>query len=320
MPLLKKYVQMMCTVMNLLRKGMMAPIWSIMVFSAEDMIATPIEDRLLGQPTLQASDIHDVQAEFVADPFIVEHNSQVYMFFEVLNKASGRGEIGVAISVDGSKWSYDRIVLREPFHLSYPQVFKDQDEWFMIPETIGANRVLLYKAVEFPSQWTIAAEMMTGRYLDPTLVKHNDKWWLFAGSEGKNLHLFCSDHLEGPWKEHPRSPIVTNDISAGRPGGRIISVGDYLYRYSQDGTDYYGRSLKGYKINKLSELEYEDEEMPVILKGTDQENDWRRDGMHHMDQLRMNNNQWLVAVDGHRFVKWNYIAWKMDRIKAKYFS
>ncbi len=46
--------------------------------------------------------------------------SNWFTFFEVLSREYGRGEIGLAASVDGFEWQYRQIVLREPFHLSYP--------------------------------------------------------------------------------------------------------------------------------------------------------------------------------------------------------
>ena len=72
---------------------------------------------------LTADDVNDVSASFVADPFMLIVNSIYYMFFEVFNKESNHGDIGLAISNDGKKWIYQQIVLDEQFHLSYPYVF-----------------------------------------------------------------------------------------------------------------------------------------------------------------------------------------------------
>lgn len=295
-------------------------IWSIKVFSSNDIISKSLFEINMDTPTLQASDVNDIQAEFVADPFIIKYDSQFFMFFEVLNKRSGRGEIGVASSSDGGKWDYQQIVLREEFHLSYPQVFKVNDEMFMLPETTGANRVLLYKAKKFPFQWEIANELFLGDFLDPSIVKYEGKWWIFAGSDSGNLHLYYSEKLEGPWIEHPKSPMITNDKSITRPGGRIIVSGGHIYRYTQDCFPYYGNSVSVFKVNKISESEYREEEISLILSGTNKDNDWRKDGMHHIDQLMVDDNQWLIAVDGHRTHKSNYFSWKLDRIIAKIFS
>ncbi|HEY0729749.1 MAG TPA: hypothetical protein VGD38_16825, partial [Pyrinomonadaceae bacterium] len=85
-------------------------------------------------PTLSKQNVTDVPTTFVADPFMI-HDGSWHMFFEVL-LTSDKGEIGLATSDNGLDWTYQQIVLREEFHLSYPYVFKWQDTYYMIPETL----------------------------------------------------------------------------------------------------------------------------------------------------------------------------------------
>ncbi len=60
----------------------------------------------------------------VADPFLWQHHSGLYLFYEVKNLAKGRGEIGVAQSTDGgATFKHLGVVLDEPWHLSYPFIF-----------------------------------------------------------------------------------------------------------------------------------------------------------------------------------------------------
>jgi hypothetical protein len=47
-----------------------------------------------------------------------------YLFYEVCNVKTKRGEIGFSTSKDLLKWNYGGIVLQERFHLSYPYVFR----------------------------------------------------------------------------------------------------------------------------------------------------------------------------------------------------
>ncbi|MNI61784.1 hypothetical protein D3C73_1170700 [compost metagenome] len=190
----------------------------------------------------------------------------------------------------------------------------------MLPETAEVNHVVLYKASEFPYKWEVACDLINGRYLDPSIVKMNDKWWIFAGTGKGDLHLFHSEQLEGPWIEHPQSPIITSNMRITRPGGRITVSDGIVYRYTQSDYPHYGESVRLFKVNKLSETEYEEEEVSLILSGTHKDDDWRRDGMHHIDQLKINDNQWLVAVDGYTSHTKNYVLWKLDRIKSKLFS
>ncbi|WJH32317.1 hypothetical protein N6H14_18075 [Paenibacillus sp. CC-CFT747] len=303
---------------TLVRKGMKVAVWSIHVFPAGNGLTASPNDALLRQPSLAAADVTDVPAEFVADPFLVQHQSEYYLFFEVLNKASGRGEIAVASSSDGREWFYERVVLQESFHLSYPQVFEHNGEMYMLPESIEANRVQLYKAKSFPYEWEPAGELLGNvRYLDPSLLFSEGRWWMFAGTEEGDLRLFYAEDLFGPWSEHACSPIVTHNKRISRPGGRVIRDGKTVYRYTQSAYPDYGGSVSAFRILKLTVDDYEEEEVGRVLGATNREGDWHKDGMHHVDQLRLTDGRWLVAVDGHRCSHMSYPAWKLSRWIAK---
>ncbi|MFD2613947.1 glucosamine inositolphosphorylceramide transferase family protein [Paenibacillus gansuensis] len=303
--------------MNVLRKEMLHPVWSIKVFPSQDVIREHPGAAKLAAPTLQAKDVTDIPAAFVADPFLVRHGTGYYLFFEVLNKATGKGDIAAASSHDGVTWKYEQVVLTEPYHLSYPQVFLHEGDYYMIPETVGAGKVLLYRAVEFPYRWEVAESLLDGRYTDPSIFQYNGKWWMLGGARGRQLHLFVSDRLEGPWTEHPQSPVIRENPNVSRPGGRIIQEGNRLYRYMQDGEPYYGSSTRMAEITVLTECEYAETELGIVLEGSRKEQDWSKDGMHHIDQLKLEEDMWMVAVDGHYFEREPYVRWKLRRVGAK---
>ena len=315
-------VKRSCIRSSLILKGLNNSIWSIKVFNSNTLIFEPPEEGCLNNPTIQAKDVSDVKAEFVADPFLVTDNSKYYIFYEILDKKSGRGVIGLSTSDNGIDWNYEKVVLSEKFHLSYPQVLKgNNNDFYMIPETSEANEVILYKAINFPYEWKREVSIINGKYIDPTVFQFNDKWWMFAGSHGgKDLHLFYSESLEGSWIEHPSSPIINNNMHISRPGGRVIvDEQSNIFRYTQDGYPYYGKLTRIFKIKTLTINEYQEEEVKIVLQGTDKEADWRKDGMHHIDQLKVNGDQWIIAVDGHKFEKRNYFSWKLERLLLKIF-
>ena len=97
--------------------------WSIAIYTG----ISPF-DLQPAPPVLTKADITDIPAAFVADPFMLRRDHTWYMFFEVMNIETRLGEIGVATSNDALNWTYDRIVLREPFHLSYPHVFASRSD------------------------------------------------------------------------------------------------------------------------------------------------------------------------------------------------
>src|SRR5215470_11295906 len=191
-------------------------VWSIGIYSGSSPFnlapAAPY-------PVLSAAQVSDADAYYVADPFMLEHEGCWHMYFEVLLRASRRGVIGVATSRDARTWAYRGLVLEQPFHLSYPQVFAHDRTIYMLPETIGAEAVRLYRAVRFPDRFEPVRDLIQGVYADPTIFFEGGLWWILACStpyENRTLNLFFAERLLGPWQEHPRSPIVSDDRHIAR--------------------------------------------------------------------------------------------------------
>ncbi len=273
-------------------------VWSVGIYTGTSPFGLRPSDQVQ-QPVLSRADVTDVPAAFVADPFMVREASTWYMFFEVFNKRTDRGVIGLATSSDALHWSYEQIVLREPFHLSYPYVFKWQDNWWMIPETNEAGAIRLYRARHFPTDWVFAAELVKGRYVDPSIVRWHGRWYLFACVLGnRTLLLFTSEHLAGPYCLHPDNPVVANNPDIARPGGRILNVDGQLFRFAQDDAPHYGNQVWALEITKLTEQTYEEKlilDHPVLsATGTG----WNKVGMHHIDPHRVGQDQWIACVDG----------------------
>ena len=194
-------------------------------------------------PLIRASDITDIKA-FVADPFMFRRDSTWYMFFEVLNALDGRGDIGLAVSRDGYKWEYSKIVLDEPFHLSYPYVFEWDGEIYMIPRVpppgIYVFTVQLISLVAGILWTLLEGEFGTMGYSG---MKTGGGLWRADPYRNNSLRLYYTDDLRGAWKEHPMSPIVKDDANIARPGGRIIMHEGKIYRLAQDCDPTYGKSL-----------------------------------------------------------------------------
>jgi hypothetical protein len=277
-------------------------VWSIGIVSGEDLLGV---SSTVPRAMLKAADVTDVAALFVADPFLIYHaqTASWILFFEVLNKISGRGEIGMAESADTFNWTYREIVLRESCHLSYPYVFHSDGEYYMIPESQGKNSVRLYKAKPFPTKWEYVDDLLFGdSYADTSIVWKDGYWWLFSYISGKmELRLWYSKKIGGPWTEHPFSPIRHGSVKWTRPGGRIVEYSGNLLRFAQDGTKTYGGSLWVFLIEKLTPEEYREVlyvDRP-LLEGTGR--GWNAAGMHHLD-LHENSltNGFIAAVDGHQ--------------------
>ncbi len=278
-------------------------------------------------PVLTAGDVHDVNAQFVADPFIFVVGGRWYMFFEVLNEDRGLGEIGLATSYDGLAWSYDGIVLREGFHLSYPLVFEHNGTYYMIPDISGVPGVWLYKAVGFPLKWEYVTTLVDGRnYADATVFYHNGKWWMFAGegwtSSGRgNCYLFYSNSLLSGWTEHPKSPIVVNDAGKARPGGRsFVFDTNRVVRIAQKDDIIYGQRVRAFEVDQLTETAYHEYEISLSPILYESGSGWNASGMHHFSPW-WTGSKWIAAVDGQNKDIWSigiYVADSECRLDPRF--
>lgn len=280
--------------------------WSIGIYSGPNPFNLTYPEGI-SNPVLTSQDVTDVDALFVADPFMVHKDQTWYLFFEVLNTSTDQGDIGLATSTNGWDWEYQQIILDEPFHISYPYVFKYNSDYYMLPETHCASAVRLYRAIDFPDKWELVKELFPGRFKDPSLLRYNGKWWLFAQSGGNNLSLFYADNLEGPWNGHPKSPLVVRDKNISRPGGRMIVFKDNPIRYTQDCYPSYGNQLRAFAIDLLTPTDYQEHEIDgsPVLKASG--SGWNQAGMHQLDPHRINEGHWIACVDGYPKRKKHFI-------------
>lgn len=257
----------------------------------------------LKNPVLTDKDVSDVQAAYVADPFMVRANQTWYMFMEVLNQKKGRGEIGLATSGDGMDWTYQGIVLAEPFHLSYPYVFEWMGEYYMIPESHQASAVRLYKALQFPTKWQFIKSIIVGhRFSDSSIFQSDNRWWLLTETNPEykfdTLRLYYSEDLLGSWLEHPQSPVIEGNAHIARPGGRVLVINDRIIRYAQDCYPVYGTQVSAIEISRLTTEKYEEClacENPILMPSG---MGWNAAGMHHIDPHPMDDGSWMACVDG----------------------
>ena len=255
-------------------------------------------------PVLSYQDITDVSAIFVADPFMVRHDGLWYLFFEVYNERTDKGEIGLAVSLNARCWEYRGLVLVEDFSVSYPHVFAWQGQFYMAPEMYEQDCVRLYRAKSFPYGWSPVANLIEdGPVADPTPFRHDGSWWMLTCPrplEHDILRLYRSEHLLGPWQEHPRSPVISGDRRSARPAGRVVKGERGLVRFAQDCVPRYGAAIRAFEIARLTPDEYL--EAPAArppIEKPDDERAWNSVRMHHIDAHRLNDGSWLAVVDGH---------------------
>jgi hypothetical protein len=218
---------------------------------------------------------HEIQnpiGRFLADPFVFSHDDCDYIFVEDLFYSDNKGRIS-AVRVKNDGYEFLGVVLEEEFHLSFPFVFKENNDIYMIPESAKNHDIRLYKSVGFPQRWELDSILMSDISAADTMIfKESGVWYLLTnicsagfGDHQSELHIFYSDNL------HSRSwePIISDnpvifDSLRARNGG-IFSHNGNIYRVNQvHGHAHYGKSFCVNKILKISENEYLEEAVSEI--------------------------------------------------------
>jgi hypothetical protein len=222
------------------------------------------------QGSAPPSTIMPPDGRFYADPCLFQRDGRRYVFFEDFDWSSERAVIRYVEIDEHGRHLPPQLALRQDCHLSYPFVFADGDDVYMLPETAGRRTVELYRAERFPGEWTLERVLLTDvTATDATLVRHEGRWWLFVGLvvDGARpideLCLFSSDSLDGEWEPHPLNPVVS-DVRSARPAGRIFARNGHLIRPGQDCSETYGGRLVFNRIDLLSPTEYREEPIGVI--------------------------------------------------------
>jgi hypothetical protein len=256
----------------------------------------------VSNPVLTAADVTDARALFVADPFLIREGDVWYMFHEVWDLDENNGDIAVSTSRDGYHWQYQQIVLDHSFRLSFPFVVKWEGQFYMIPESQKADGLRLYHATEFPTRWQFVKQLLPGQYADPCILRYEDRWWLFTGVSYPydTLRLHYADQLEGPWVEHPSSPVVRDDPARARPAGRVIETEGRLLRVAMDCTGGYGRGVRMMQITELTPESYSERQVVDRRVLGPSGREWNAAGMHTLSAWPLDSGRWLACVDGQR--------------------
>ncbi len=203
---------------------------------------------------------------YLADPFLAEQGTNTWLFCEAYVYAQKRGEIwATLLSAEVPQHGEWQPVIQLPHHVSYPHVFSQGGQWFLIPESRAAKRVDLYEATAFPFQWKRRATLLEGiELVDPTLHVNADGFWLFGAvaptpgaPASDELWVFHATALEGPYKPHAFNPVIA-DVRCARPAGAMFIQDGMLWRPSQKGARGYGQGIDFQQVKTLSPTHYEE--------------------------------------------------------------
>lgn len=224
-----------------------------------------------------------------ADPFAFDHNGKTYLFMEVLDKITQKGSIGYRV-IENGKVSGIRICLHTGDHMSYPMIYEDNGEIYMIPECFESKRLTVYRAVAFPDQWEPCETLPGEKVVCDTnyLAVDGQKYLLTMPLHGlpfqyDRLELYV--RRQGKWESAACNPM-TLGADRARNAGHFFRYDGGWIRPSQNCADSYGEAVNLNKVTKISPEGYEEAPWKKITVADIRTDRGCFDGIHTLNHSR----------------------------------
>lgn len=238
-----------------------------------------IEDILLSDDTIIEVKWlkHNFKDRFFADPFIASiDNKTIKVLVEDYPFYDKKGMISL-LTIDRTTFELQdrRVILKQPFHMSYPFIQRNEDgsiKW-VAPEASKSGKLYRYSMDKYTNSLVEQKLLLDKPALDSTIIKYNNKYWLFCTMRGidsnSKLYIYYSYLPEGPWIPHPQNPVVDNS-SMSRPAGNFVNIDNNIFRVIQKCDLHYGEAINISKIDVLNELEFKETFIKELRAQNDQ--------------------------------------------------
>ena len=222
------------------------------------IVDLPISTVALGARRLSVSWIKNSTRDvYYADPFRWPETGEILCEEYLFKRRKGRI---AALALDNKgHHCLPRVVLECETHLSYPYIFKDSGNTYLIPESGERREIVIYRLYEDGSTNAVSVVADGARLVDATLFYAYGLYWVAYTDLDIGLHdnlcLSYAFQLRGPWTRHPSNPVKI-DIRSSRPGGTPFWHDGALYRPAQDCSMRYGAAVAINRISILTRSEF----------------------------------------------------------------
>ena len=248
---------------------------------------------------------------FQADSFLFVKDDELFLFYE-LQHWDDPGCIAMSKTRDLKTWTKPRVVLKEPFHLSFPFVFEYHGFIYMIPESQESNSIRLYRANADLTSFTYVRTLLEQRrerdinfsYNDSHVYFKDSRCYLFTSYQKDWMYyqeLFVADDLlNGEFVRHPQSPIsVSNEY--GRNAGSLIDWKGKLFRVTQDCHRDYGDNISLMEVRQIDIDSYKE---TLYSRNVFPRNSIFVDGGHQLNIAHF-HGKYIYATD-YKINKWTW--------------
>lgn len=195
---------------------------------------------------------------WAADPFPFEYEGETYIFAELYSYLHGKGTIGYCKRRPDGTFTKWKQIIKEKWHLSFPNICLLDNEFYIIPESYQSNELYVYRAVEFPNKWERVTVLHSGLVCaDTVFIKNDEKLYgitLKKESGENSMQLFSVKDGKAV-----NFQVISKDMSFCRNAGKVIDIDGKRYRVFQDCQNGYGKRIGFSQILSIKEDIYEEQ-------------------------------------------------------------
>ncbi|ADE82944.1 conserved hypothetical protein [Xylanibacter ruminicola 23] len=207
---------------------------------------------LNGFEDLKSNQIHWVSngkftgKKWFADPFILDYDSNhINLLVEEFDYKVHRGRIA-KITIDRADWKVtDCLILLDlPTHLSFPMIWRENNEIYVCPENYASGGWNIYRYDRINETLEKVGQLSDQKLTDATLYQDGNNYWLLSTYDprpnGSELTIWRGSSLMGPYTETQRVLFPEN---IARNAGMMFTYKGKLIRPAQESNHVYGHSM-----------------------------------------------------------------------------
>lgn len=192
--------------------------------------------------------------KWFADPFILEENENSIQFLvEEFDFSVGRGRIArLKICKKSNKIIDCSIILDLPTHLSFPVIYRVDDEIYVHPENSASGASYIYQYDRSADRLVSPQIMVDEPVTDAIIREDGEMYRMYAtripDTNGCTLHEYVSKSLLGPYRHVGENLFDKN--TARMAGMFLTNAYDQIIRPAQNCFGGYGKAVIMYEGHK----------------------------------------------------------------------
>lgn len=211
---------------------------------------------------------HGYRDRFFADPFLLDSDdNNYYVLCEEYIFSRMKGTITL-LTVDRHGYSLKdrRVIIEEPWHLSFPFCYRSGSEIYVIPESANSGKAFRYRIDRKTFAILDRTELIDEPLLDAVqYTDSNGIKWLYATKSRQCDDLFAyRQTADGLFSPVSKEPVIQANKRIARSAGAFFKTGGALYRPVQDCEERYGKYVHILQMERTGDQGFSGKEVQKI--------------------------------------------------------